>query len=43
MAVEFAVHLPCMKMYWLHTVPELMVSAIDDLKMVAGRHDVHER
>ena len=29
MAVEFAVLLPCMMTYWLYTVPELMVSAID--------------
>ena len=43
MVVEFSVLLPCMKTYWLYTVPELMVSAIDNLKMVAGGHDVHER
>ena len=42
MAVEFAVCLPCMKMYRLPTVSELMVSAIDNLKAVAGGHDVHE-
>ena len=42
MAVEFAVCLPCMKMYCLYIVPELMVSAIDNLKMVAGGHNVHE-
>ena len=43
MAVEFAVLLPCMKMYCLYIVPELMVSVIDNLKTVAGGHDVHER
>ena len=43
MAVEFAMHLPCMKMYWLYTVPELLVSAIDNFKTVAGGHDVHKR
>ena len=43
MAVEFGMYLSCMKMYWLYTVPELMVSAIDNLKTVAGGHDVHER
>ena len=42
MAVEFAVLLPCMKMYWLYTVPELMVSAVDNLKTVAEGRDVHE-
>ena len=42
MAVELAVRLPCMKMYCLYTVTELMVSAIDNLKTLAGGHDVHE-
>ena len=26
-----------------HSIAELMVCAIDDLKMVAGGHTVHER
>ena len=28
--------------HWLHTVAELMVSAIDNFKMMAGGHAVHE-
>ena len=29
-------------MYWLYTVGDLIVSAIDNLKMMAGGHTVHE-
>ena len=30
-------------MYWLYTVAELMVSAIDNLKMMAGGHAVNKQ
>ena len=30
-------------MHWLYTVAELIVSAIDNLKTMAGGHAVHER
>ena len=46
MAVEFAMFLPRMKgclMYWLHTVAEFIVSAINNLKMMDRGHIVHER
>ena len=46
MTVEFAMFLPRTKRfltYWLYTVAELMVSAIDNLKTMAGGHAVHER
>ena len=29
-------------MHWLYTVAELIVSAIDNLKTMAGGHAVHE-
>ena len=46
MAVEFAVFLPRTKgfnVYWLHTVAELIVSAINNLKMMGRGHAVHEQ
>ena len=45
MEIEFAVFLPHMKslIYWLHTVAELIVSAINSLKTVGRGHAVHER
>ena len=42
MTVEFAMFFPRTKS-WLYTVAELMVSAIDNLKTMAGGHAVHKQ
>ena len=45
MAVEFAVFFRVRRFltYWLHTVAELIVSAINNLKTMGRGHAVHER
>ena len=44
MAVEFAMFLPRTRVltYWLHTVAELIVSAINILKTMGRGHAVHK-
>ena len=43
MAVEFAVFLLRILTHCLHTVAELIVSAINNLKTMGGGHAVHEQ
>ena len=45
MAVEFAVfcHVQSPLMYWLYIVAKVKVSAIDNLKTIAGGHIVYKR